>query len=200
MLSYLSTVFATASNDLRFLTVKGEGKYQNMPTIQKLCAKIAKSYIIVRERNKKTNGYHFHVLMILDKEPHGSWFKKGVHMNLQKVGRMKTGYVIPMSGPTDKELFDAEVEGIITKDDVADVLQERVIENHIKMNKKLAHTCRILNYMSKEMEFPIQYVDYQIVYKSKNYELRPPETLPAGYAPSPSAGKVRDGAKAPSVS
>jgi len=174
MLSYLSDAFVTASGDLRFLTLKGEGKYQKIDTVRRLCAKIAKSYIIVRERNKIIEGYHFHALLKVEKEPTKSWFKKGVHMNLKKVGRPQTmeGFRLPMPEITVREKKEALYEGTLTPEDVEDMMVKDLEKKVRKQCAQRRHVDRILLYMSKELELPAQYLDYILVIGGKNLKIQ----------------------------
>lgn len=169
----LLDVFIT-KKDLRFLTVKG-GKFQTVQTVARLVKKISDTYLIVRERNKKSEGYHFHALLDCKVEPRKSWFKKGVHMNLQKVGDkgiIKSHlYAMPLPPLNSKD-----IDGMAQEDPVgaAKYVVDTAINNGLvklkKRKKKNAHLGRVLQYMKKEQELPIQYIDYMYVVSRKNRE------------------------------
>lgn len=168
-------MFVGASSDLRFLTLKGEEpKYQTLATVQRLCAIIANSYIIVREANKTKDGYHFHALLKVTKEPPKSWFKKGVHMNLKKVGRPQTmeGFVPPVPLPTNREVHEAQRDEVITPEHLEELYFQKAYIKSKREQIKRKNVERILIYMSKELDMPIQYKDYQLVISKKNYKIQ----------------------------
>ena len=49
--------------------------------------KISGTYIIIREKNKVGNGYHFHALFTAKTAPKRNWFRKGVHINICELGK-----------------------------------------------------------------------------------------------------------------
>lgn len=159
-------------NNTYFLTVKGpDAKHNKIGYVNDLCRKISKTYIIVRETNKTTPGNHFHALLRLDKPPPKSWFKKGVHMNLQKVGGVPQGvtYQTPMPGLTQNEI------SLMYHLDDADVaiayVEDMIFEKLKKKMKKATHIEKVLKYCSKDLNMPMQYTDYIYVVKSKQVKL-----------------------------
>ena len=167
-----------AKSDLRFLTVKGD-KYQDINKVQKLVAKIANTYYIVRELNKKSCGYHFHALLSCEKEPTRRWFKKGVHMHLKKVGKIEKkekketkddeevhSSIVPMTSKEVAEWIERDPDNAIPV--LTDKLITGCFKRHTKRKKKEQHLMRILNYMSKEFEYPAQYSDYILVVSKHN--------------------------------
>lgn len=157
---------------LHFLTVKGEKpRQQKIGFTADLCKKISNNYYVVRESNKKTPGYHFHALVDVIKTPPKAWYKKGVHINLQPVGRSASpvGMILPVGPPTQLEMLEEEHH---TGDPVRELaVLDRCVgqaRKRIRLNK---HLSRIVTYMHKEQEFPAQYVDYVLVHRSKNVAL-----------------------------
>lgn len=188
---------------LYFLTLKGE-KYQTVGKVADLIRKVSKTFFVVREKNRKSAGYHFHALIEMEKEPHKSWFKKGVHMNLNRVGERvwynawgelcrdenKGSYLVPTDEWDSKALADyienEPEEGLKFANDE---LFNKQLKLHRKKMEYLGHITRILTYMEKEQEFPAQYTDYicmrsgkHIVWNGKREEA---ELLKAGGVDSP---------------
>ncbi len=165
---------------VRFLTLKGiKDSYQDMDKVCKHVKKISNTFLIVRERNKRTEGFHFHAILLLAKEPHKGWYKKGLHLNLQKLStavakqRGNVGMCMqpPLVGGRDiKDATDLkelkEIQGVVEDQVIDDVIKRSVAGRRLK-----EHIVRCLRYMSKELEFPIQYYDYQYMIKNKNYTI-----------------------------
>lgn len=157
------------TNTAYFLTFKGNPDkkvQQKLDFVSKLCKKITNTYIIVRERNKKTEGYHFHALLKLTSRPKDTWFIKGTHMNLQKVGRT-TRNPKPFTAKDFHE-FPKEAVPVMSQTNEESIVY-RLQNISIRRDP---HIERVLNYMQKEFELPIQYVDYVIIVASKSQPLR----------------------------
>lgn len=149
------------SSKLYFLTLRGlKNAHQKIDFTIKKCKKIAKTFIIVREKNKRTEGYHFHALIKATVEPGKSWYSKGVHMNMKRVGRRDTNVTYPP--PHIGELHDRKAldEGLITPTQYADAIVDKIFEDHARKDKRKTHVDRLLHYMSKDLHMPIQYHDY----------------------------------------
>lgn len=159
----------TAKRDLRFLTVKGD-KYQTVQAVNKLVKKIARTYYIVRETNKKSKGYHFHAILDCIKEPSVNWFKKGIHMNLVKVGKPNTKTIIniPITLTRDELHEWGEHCPAEAHDHKVDSKIDACIHKTVRTTDVNRHLERILKYMKKEQEFPAQYTDYMYVVSNKN--------------------------------
>lgn len=162
-----------------FLTFKGKDKkHQSINYMDKMMREVSNNYYIVRERNKKTEGYHFHAIFIMVKKPKKSWFKKGCHTHLQEVGygrKVHVGILPEYPAPADKGSnaefiqFYASPEEINThNEEIMDNQINKLIKNTKSDIIRLAHVKRTLTYMRKEQEFPIQYHDYIYVLHGKS--------------------------------
>lgn len=184
---YLDDYFL--NGDIRFLTLKGppdNKKLQNINNIDKMCKKVAKTYIIVREANKKTSGYHFHAILKLHTVPKKNWFIKGVHMNLQHIGAYCSNYPYALSQLESLDYLHFVPEA---KPEVYDAKEANLLNKRTDTSQRLYdHVHRVLKYMSKELEFPAQYTDYIISIHGKNQAISTlSETLqlPGGLAGPP---------------
>lgn len=174
MLNSLSDVFAPVSADLRFLTIRDPRgkKFQRVQQVSKHLQKISKTYLIVREKNKQNDYYHFHALVKVDTPPTKNWFRKGVSFQLKKVGKPdKPLAVIPENTViTQRELHEMRSEGMeaeATEIRERQVL-DRVMDTGLKSISRKKHVDRLLTYMGKEMKDPIQYIDYMYLLQGKN--------------------------------
>lgn len=165
-----------------FLTFKGKGKaHQKIDYVSKMIKKISNNYYIVREKNKMTEGYHFHAIFIMITKPKASWFKKGCHINLQKVGKGHLVYTAPLpqypppvnTGVSARDI-DESHDAVEHSNNVR-LYEDQIITKCIKdagqSLDRLAHVQRTLKYMAKEQEFPIQYTDYVYAVHGKNVKL-----------------------------
>lgn len=160
MLCGLAKHFNTG--DVRLLTLRGiKPSQQKLNFVSKLVSKIANTYVIVRERNKKTEGYHFHALLKVSTPPKPSWFKKGVHMHIARIGHCP----LRVDFPTNQEFHDFKE----LAPDASAAMEEKQVSNLIyKAQSRNTDVLKVLKYISKELEMPIQYHDYQIVVSKKN--------------------------------
>jgi len=152
--------------DVRFLTFKGTAKkHQSIGFINDKCRKISSTYSIVREANKATPGYHFHAILKCNTAPKKSWFIKGVHMNLQRVGKPLTAVSYPLNLKEVSQClyFFPETAATLYAEQL-DYKLDQVME---KFTQKSEDLDKILTYMSKELEHPIQFTDYIISRKGK---------------------------------
>lgn len=160
------------NGDIRFLTLKGppdKKKYQSINTVDKLCRKVAKTFIIVREANKKTSGYHFHAILKLRTIPKKNWFIKGVHMNLQRVGTYCSNYSYALNQLESLEhLYLVPEDRPVAMETKNSNLLNKRSDTSYRLHE---HVSRVLNYMSKDLELPIQYTDYIISLRGRNYPL-----------------------------
>lgn len=160
------------SKHLYFLTLKGPKDIHNKIdfTIKK-CKKISKTFVIVREPNKTTPGYHFHALIKATEEPPKRWYSKGVHMNMKRVGKSSINIGMNLNPPiqlyTDKHF----AEGHFTSEKYTEVVEQKLMEvfhaNHIRLN----HVDRLLTYMSKTLDLPMQYTDYYFSNRGKSCKI-----------------------------
>lgn len=159
------------NGDVRFLTLKGcDKKHQKIGYVNDKCRKISKTYVIIRERNKKTDGYHFHALLKVIKQPPPSWFTKGVHINLQTVGRRHFRSIHDL---TKKDIF--EYSDVCPVEELkAQYLLDKVDNKINVVVKRDTDIDRVLSYMAKEMEFPAQYTDYILSIRGKMMTLGQP--------------------------
>lgn len=157
---------------LFFFTVK-DTKWQKMDKVRKHILKISKWFVIVREENKATSGYHFHALFRSKDAPKRNWFRRGVHMNLRQYG--KFGSMTQSPGPVQRPPIDIsfsqnEIIGIADEKIQHDLMRQLTIDRAMNsihrmdaMLKKEAQARRCLAYMSKALT-PIssRYTDYYI--------------------------------------
>lgn len=195
----LST-FLTASGDVRLLTVKSTtDKLSKISQIHKHLMKISNTYLITRENNKKTAGFHYHAVLKVQKEPSKSWFKKGIHMNLLKIGRYNgeiEGLNPPLSlEPSIKQLVREAEDGETTIDEVTSEVMKRTAERSMKNQERIKHIKRALDYILKELTCPEQYVNYQFVIKGKSTAIRARPPAPGGIAGPPFPAVEGEGAE-----
>lgn len=189
------TSFLTASGDLRLLTVKSRGdKLSKLSQIQKLCARIADTYFIVRENNVKTAGFHYHAVLRLNREPPRNWFKKGIHMHLTKIGRSDKPCVAVIPDITSLKQIEKEILiGQAEPQELEDEVVKRTMERQVQKRKRLSHIERVLLYLLKSFNDDnplVQYRNYQLIVKKKNLALPPPTPLGGGReASSPLSGE-----------
>lgn len=159
---------------LRFLTVKGPDKWQRIGKVNDALRHRASHYFIVREKNKKTDGYHFHAIYSLKEEGKEIIPKKGIHFHVKNItGKMPYGLLTARSiRDIDEEFYHynemdevkAEAirnEAIEDRAIIADIVRTGV---KIAKDKKRASVDRVIAYMHKEMpQFPGRYVDYILV-------------------------------------
>lgn len=167
-LEYLHAFFQRKK--AHFLTVKGKPnvkKYQNVKFWSDKIRKISKNFLIVREKNKKSEGFHFHAIILFDVQPKPAFFIKGVHMNLRRIGQ----YV-----EQRRPVFSRrEIAEHPDESDVKQALQENDERLELNMLNRLTSNIqditRVLKYMSKDLELPIQYHDYVLILSNKSKPL-----------------------------
>lgn len=162
-------LFSPVSSDVRFLTLRDPAgaKFQTIEKIYKHVKKIANTYFIVREKNKQNDFYHYHAIMKVTKEPSKSWFRKGIHMHLCKIGKsdQKGALPPPPINITVKDVREADGE---LDEQYEEQLVDKVIEKAGKSMRRLTHAGRVVNYMFKDLETPAQYRNYMLVVQGKN--------------------------------
>lgn len=161
----------SSGTDLRLLTVKSD-KYQTIEKIRKMCHKVSNTYFIVRESNKKQSGYHFHAILKIATEPPKRWYKKGVHINLLKIGRNngppKPLPMFPESKSTlARELYDGE----ITQQEHDDKLIKVMLEKSQRNLRILNQIRCVVKYMFKELKVPRLYENYILVIRKKTFKV-----------------------------
>jgi len=168
--------FSSPTDDYRFLTYRMPGG----TTISKVadkCRKVADTFFVIRENDKKGEGYHYHAILRMIKEPPRSWYTQGVHVNLKKIGRAQTlvGMKLPQPNPTAQE----DLEQLILSPEDLPRIEQRLIDvalaKSVKRTARLKSIERVLQYMSKDYQdrAPIQYQDYCYVYNNKQSPLPP---------------------------
>jgi len=165
----------TSQKDIRFLTLRGVKKrQQQIGFVNDKLRKISDNYYIVREKNKKVEGYHFHALVSVKKEPKKAWYTKGVHIHLKRVGRSETKTQCIPDPPcvTARDLVECPIEIL---PELQDKYEEQLIQNTIKKSFKRHRIGSAINncyhYMQKEQSMPIQFHDYIFVCKGKHVRL-----------------------------
>lgn len=175
--------------DVRFLTLRGEGRFQKIGAINDLCRMISDTYFITREANKATDGFHFHAVLQVKEEPKKSWYKKGVHMHLLHVGKSNEIHTPDNPRPvppgkynlTKKELgtdypkiTESEHEEKMVDIDVQYFLAARRKER--KMNRKEKDLESVVDYICKDRPEKM-YLDYINVVNGKKCPYSPCGTL-----------------------
>lgn len=154
-----------------YITLRGaRPREQKMDWCVKHMKKISSTFVVVREKNKKAEGYHFHVLAKLKKVPHKGWYKKGVHIYVNRVySYSQAKYVF-----TGRERFelscDDDEESFIESVHLDDIMKNAE-KKMIEQVRREAHVKKILHYMSKDLDMPILYVDYQYILRGKTVPL-----------------------------
>lgn len=142
--------------------------------------KISNNFIVTRESNKATAGYHFHALFRTKDYPKKSWFKKGVHIHIKEVGRRNglleykcpKRYPPPLNTtPSIGEIITApsrEIERDLLLER-ARCLQKLYFEKGLREEARAEHALSVLKYIGKELT-PISeyYKDFIIVIKKKH--------------------------------
>lgn len=166
-------------SDSHFLTVRcPKGiKFQRLEQMRKHCLKISKTFFIVKENNAQNDSVHFHAIMKLFKKPAKGWFKKGVHMDLRKIGGVLPNmeYQIPDSF-TGRDFEDMlTVAGDILpeeeakiQEDIASILEQQILKRHIRRKRKRSHLGRTLTYIFKQLDAPRQYENYIFIKNGKS--------------------------------
>lgn len=174
ILSCCKQHFDSASADYRFLTFRGpDAKHQSINFVEKMCKAVSRTYLIVREKNKRTDGYHFHALLRVDFPVPKSFFKKGCHVNLQLVGRAgrRSGMPPPPTTITSKDvdlMYECTENKEEAKSQHVDVIVEKLHKACAKASRIRESVSRVVDYMAKELEMPCQFTDYIYVVSGKH--------------------------------
>lgn len=188
------------SHDLRFLTFKSltEDKFQKISKLSDRLRLVSDSYYIVREANKITPGYHFHALVVLKKEPPKSWYRKGVHIHLQKVGKppedgkQRKPEKLSME-TTEKQLYDMEChepeKARVIRDNL---IFDRLVDSARKIIKYKDNVRTIIRYMEKEQKEYVQYENYVLCVHKKMKKLDRGGSADADQRPAPPEQGVDD--------
>jgi len=150
-----------------------------MDTINKMCKSISNNYFITREKNHKSEGYHFHAIVLESTPPRKQWFKKGVHIHYQQlrhknpvdpaVARTHVPHMQLTAEEKVQERFDVADEH---PDELESYDMDILMRKHLPViQQTLAmrpHVMRVLKYMEKEQEMPMQYNEYMLVIRGKN--------------------------------
>lgn len=159
---------------LHFLTFRGVSKnQQKIGYVSDMCRKISNNYFIVREKDKTTEGFHFHAILAMLKHPAKGWFKKGCHIDLRPLSNCKTAiYRKPEPGQVPERVNEKDVHENLDDPEVHQALAEKRIEDCItkafKKMKNWGHVCRVIDYMCKELPaMPCMYTEYIIKIRGK---------------------------------
>lgn len=171
--------FASATADYRFLTYRKADGTTTSKVADK-CRKISDTFFVIRENDTKGGGYHYHAILSIKKgikDPPKSWFTKGVHINLKKIGRPQTneGMILPSSDLSFREANDWLLICPEDRPQTEERLIEQALVRHIKRTNRLKNVERVLQYMSKEYQDrpPILYEEYVYVHNGKTSTLPP---------------------------
>lgn len=173
-----------SSPNVHFLTLKTlkgpKDRFQSISKVSDHLRKVSKTFFLVREKNKKDEGFHFHALLLLPKKPSKGWYRKGVYTHLQKVGRRARCPSGLSVGPPDDMGWDLpEVQEILSEEALDRVIQTAVVRSSVEKS-----VGRLFSYMMKEFH-PERYVGYVLVCRGKSKAFT--RTLSA-HQPAPPAG------------
>lgn len=157
------------SGDVFFLTFRGNSPKKNtISYISDRVRKISNTFFLVKEVGKL--GDHFHGLLKLSSLPKKSWYVKGCHTHLRKLGKFddSTTYPtpkLPLVGPDEAiEKFGHKM----TDTELQMYLIETLNIKNQKLNKRCKYIHGCLNYMFKQMVVPIQYHNYILIVRKKS--------------------------------
>ena len=162
-------------------------RHQQIGFLSDRLKKISKTYLVVRETNKQDDKYHFHAVYKSTKHPPKSWFIKGVHMDVRKVGEYEHK-AFPIEDFTAWSFNKQEHEDMIhygemTSKDLNKLkLQRRLNQVITRHLARKDHIDRVYAYITKELEKPKQYTNYILsirgIMKKLNYQLSPSMSCP----------------------
>lgn len=179
---------------LLFITVRGPGRWQQIGKINDFLRKISSHYFIVREKNKKTDGFHYHALVSQTKDIKPNWFRKGVHIHVTTVAKSDRAPKIPECSDEDHFIKYGDNNPSGDEKIIIDTLRKIVQADRVqhRANVKLTHLNRIVDYMFKESSPQHSaYLDY-ILKSDKKVRKSPGSVLIAGAsAPPGAAGATR---------
>lgn len=148
---------------LLFITVRGSGRWQKIGKVSDLLKRVSSNYFIVREKDKKGDGYHFHSLVSTNKDIKPNWYRKGIHIHVVPVGDKKVR--LPLIPQDEEEMLhlkygDTIPEGIdkILIDGMLNLYSKDRIRHGRTV--KNTHLARVVTYMFKELTIPQQYTNY----------------------------------------
>lgn len=171
MLTSYNDVFSPENS--YFLTLKGpDAKHQKIGYVNDLLRKVSSTYLVVREKNKISDGYHFHAIAKMEKKPPATWYKKGVHMKLQKIGspeKLPEDWKIPIPYLSRRTLSDMREH--YEDNVIIDYLMEKTARVSLAKMRKNTQIEKVLRYMSKDLDMPMQYTDYIYVHNKKHVKI-----------------------------
>lgn len=162
---------------LYFMTVKDmlrvNPRRQTIGFVNDLVKRDSDHYFIVKEKNKVTDGFHFHaVFSARDEHVQCKWNRKGMHIYVHPVGDLA-----PRDPDFPRERWDYDHRADAKEADVAERGEIVVMaDNMVKAGKarvraktkKEGHVGRCVVYLMKEVPpNPVKYVDYIYVKKAK---------------------------------
>ena len=159
-------------NQPYFVTIRDPSK--RLSTCSKVhdhFRKVSRDYLIVRENNVVDDGVHFHVLASFERVPHKGWYRKGVHIFVERVAPPCVPDGVPLW--THKWTLG---EILSATDDVADqMLADNASLKHMmgrmrrcRLKTIDANVARVTRYMEKYLPVvPVQYEDYIFVVRGR---------------------------------
>lgn len=168
----LDTFFRPQTADYRFLTFRSPTK-QTIGKVSDHLRKISDEFFLVREEDKRIAGsYHFHAIAKLKNEPPRSWYTKGTHINLKKIGRSDStvGMVLPPPDYTSEE--KSKIAEHCEPQVIDEIMFAHVLTKHLKRSRMSQNMERVKAYIMKDFQ-PThkRYVDYILMLGGKSAAL-----------------------------
>lgn len=154
---------------LRFLTLRGPGRYQQIGKTVDLIRKVSKNYFVVREKDKTGDGYHYHAIYSLDTTRELS-FKKGIHMYVKDI----TSSTLPvLDSYLSKKAIDEHFygdEAPIDDDEHERYLVQNAMDTYANnqkqkriASKKHWRVTSVVTYLFKDMPVnPVMFQDFAL--------------------------------------
>lgn len=173
-------LFATSS-DIRLLTLKSPD-YTRIGQVSDHIRKVSSTYFVVEEPNRANSGVHYHAILKLKHEPPKRWFKKGIHINLLKVGRSNAVVkpLPPLFPDSKKEILRDKNEGVLTETEELTRHIALLADKSRRTLKIYQNVKRVVTYLLKELTVPLGYANYILKIRDKGhiFTLKPKETIP----------------------
>lgn len=166
-----------------FLTLRG-GKFNSIGKVSDHLRKISKNYFVIKELDANKASNHFHAIFEHKGPVRKSWFRKGVHMNVFKVGKpdLGVGKVIPPNYKFN-ELEISEIANKVSYELAESIVIDQGISNYLPLAKRSAYAKRktgyVINYMFKSIEL-IRYNTYIFCKHGKSIDVQVAPPPPVG--------------------